>query len=70
MISQAHSQSDDTDDGDNIEDLTSLRTVIPNQCTLVAGETTQLYFKFSPRFQKSNIAVKKESSPIAMAMET
>ena len=55
MISQPRSHSDD---GDNTDDLTSLLTVIPNQGTLAAGETTQLYFKFSPRFQRSNIGWK------------
>ena len=55
MISQPLSQSDD---GDESEDLTSLITVFPNQGTLAPGETAELYFKFSPRFQRSNLGWK------------
>ena len=55
MISQPRFQSDD---GDDAEDLTSLITVSPNQGSLAPGESVELYFKFSPRFQRSSLGWK------------
>ena len=52
MISQPQSHSDA---GDETEDLTSLLAVFPNQGTLSPGGTAELYFKFSPRFQRSSL---------------
>ena len=55
MVSQPQSHSDDDDE---TEDLTSLITVFPNQGILAPGETAELYFKFSPRFQRSSLGWK------------
>lgn len=55
MMSQPRLHSDD---GDEKEDLISLISVFPNQGALAPGETTQLFFKFSPRFQRSNLGWK------------
>lgn len=55
MTSQTRFQSDNGDDG---EDLTHLISVFPNQGTLASGQAVELFFKFSPKFQKSNLGWK------------
>ena len=52
------SQPLQSEDGDETEDLASLITVFPNQGSLVPGGTTELFFKFSPRFHRSSLGWK------------
>lgn len=55
MASKARSFSED---GDDEEDLFSLISVFPNQGHLGPGEMGVIHFKFSPRFQRSNLGWK------------